>query len=431
MLQISAGDPTFDSHVLGDAYHRYLRVAFLLLPMILLFGYAQRGVAMLRPLTDDSFKLQKLVYRVTSVVSLATLLVMAWVLFTWDSTAKEPLYLFEGISSVPALVMRLNAMLLAIFLIAYLFARLRINNSALERYFQLPSYAESLRKGRRPWIWKWSVDLFALGQRAARLNDPAWQPPSASALWMEYMRLGSTPARLLRSIAFAVPVIALTFYFVFWVQPQPPLTRDPSNAYLIVTSFSFVASILSVALAGDALKLCTAFVEYLQYDFFHWDKRPNRDSYQGLDEYVSNRLCSIEMIMRRTETLRLVIILPAIVLFLQIFARSTLFEGWVWTNASIMIYVYFIGYVFFRSIRLQQAANAARAGILVDLERRKSVLRKGEGWDKMSVQIEDTIKYIQSIRRGAFQPMFDHPIFQAIAWPSTALGLLALLQALL
>jgi hypothetical protein len=87
--------------------------------------------------------------------------------------------------------------------------------------------------------------------------------------------------------------------------------------------------------------------------------------------------------------------------------------------------------VFLRSIRLQQAANAARAGILVDLERRKSELRKGEGWDKMSEQIEDTIKYIQSIRRGAFQPMFDHPIFQAIAWPSTALGLLALLQALL
>jgi hypothetical protein len=148
------------------------------------------------------------------------------------------------------------------------------------------------------------------------------------------------------------------------------------------------------------------------------------------------------MIMRRTETLRLVIILPAIVLFLQIFARSTLFEGWVWTVPVIVIYVYFVAYVFFRSMRLQQAANAARASILVDLERRKSVLsgeapeaspipQEGRGSDKNAGRIEDTIKYIRNIRRGAFQPLLDHPIFQAIAWPSTALGILALSQALL
>jgi hypothetical protein len=146
---------------------------------------------------------------------------------------------------------------------------------------------------------------------------------------------------------------------------------------------------------------------------------------------VADRLCSIEMIMRRTETLRLVIILPAIVLFLQIFARSTLFEGWVWTMPLIVIYVYFISYVFFRSIRLQQAANSARAGILVDLERRKSEISKGEDSEAGTRQVEDTIKYIRSIRRGAFQPVLDHPIFQAIAWPSTALGIMALIQALL
>jgi hypothetical protein len=451
MLLISKTDATPGIQTTSEAsYHRYLRVVFLLAPMILLAWLSLRGVAMLKPLQDRSFRLTKRVYLWSAIVSVLTLILLGSALLAWNSASREPLYLFEGISSVPTLVMRINAMLLAIFLIAYLFARLRINNAALESYFRLPPYEEpgirailrGIRRNQPPWIWKWSVDLYALRHRAARVHNRDWQPPDATDLWIRYRMLGSNSARLLRTLLFAVPVLVLTFYFVFTVQPQPPLTRDPSNAFLIVSSLSVIASILAVVMAGDALKLCTVFVHYLQFDFFHWTTRPQRDSYVHLDDYVADRLCSIEMIMRRTETLRLVIILPAIVLFLQIFARSTLFEGWVWTVPVIVIYVYFIAYVFFRSMRLQQAANAARASILVDLERRKSVLsgeapeaspipQEGRGSDKNAGRIEDTIKYIRNIRRGAFQPLLDHPIFQAIAWPSTALGIIALTQALL
>ena len=51
--------------------------------------------------------------------------------------------------------------------------------------------------------------------------------------------------------------------------------------------------------------------------------------------------------------------------------------------------------------------------------------------EKSLVSTKEVIAHISDLHRGLFKPVMDHPLFQAIAWPSTGLGLLALMQALL
>ena len=79
--------------------------------------------------------------------------------------------------------------------------------------------------------------------------------------------------------------------------------------------------------------------------------------------------------MRRSEVMHLVIIFPFIVLFLQVAARSNLFEGWTWNPGVVTIYGGFAMYLFYRTTRLQQAANRARRNILIDLKRECAKLR--------------------------------------------------------
>lgn len=401
---------------------------------------------------------------------------MAIFLVFWKyNPSFEPLYLFEGISAAPTVIFRVSAIMFSLSLILFIESRVQANGLELSRYFNLregqdeashkPTWLERIRdRIHTSSISEWESELAGKLTRSRRTDQEDWSPPTAQEIWSRYTRLGRFWPRVYR---IALPLLALlvaAFFIAYRIFAEPYLVRYNTfeipglphalNAFDLLILVSVCFSIAAVMLAGDALRLCTVFVRYHEYDFIEWKRLPNRGVYRELSDYAGNRLASVEMIMRRSEVMRMVIIFPFIVLFMQVAARSNLFEGWTWNPGVISIYAGFAIYLFYRTTRLQQAANRARRSVLTDLKRETSNLRmsieaaKARGATRAEIDPEfgsgdikhlerslastrEVITHVNELQRGLFRPVMDHPLFQAIAWPSTGLGLLALLQVLL
>ena len=457
--------PTADWRKPGDVWKKlFSKLLFLLSPILILLVFLVSNRRRV-PLETESHKrryksLTLLIGlgNVVFVASLAGLLVWAF------NASFEPFYIFEGISAAPTVMFRVSAALFAISLIVFIEVRMKFNQRELTRYFGLESsdgasngkLKSHAAKKHSNGITAWEMKLAGMVSRSHRIKHADWTPPTSIEVWSEYNSLGRLTLRARRVIPLFIGILALIYWIAYGLYEQPHLVRyntfidfssvwGPLNGFQIITFASVFFSSLAVLLAGDALRLCTVFVRWQEYDFVDWPKRPDRSVYENLNSYASNRLASVEIIMRRTEVMRQVIILPFIVLFLQVVARSNLFEGWTWNPGILTIYIGFALYLFYRSSRLQQAANRARKNIIVDLEREASNLRintartqsvskktqHGSRDQKHLVSTEEVIRHITELKRGLFRPVMDHPLFQAIAWPSTGLGLLALMQLLL
>lgn len=404
----------------------------------------------------------------------------------------EPFYLFEGISAAPTIMFRVSAGFYALCLIVFIHAQMHGNLIDLADYFKLRDGSQgdgvtAAGKGgrdRHDSIGAWQTELTRLVSRSARAGGIAGRLPTAPEVWARYVRLDRFRNRLRRVLLPLVVIMAVICWVAYIVYSQPHLVRvdtffriGPINGFQVITLGSIALSTCAVLMAGDAMRLSTLLIRWHEYDFVVWPHYPSRSIYKRLYEYPANRLASVELIMRRTEVMRQVIILPFVVLFLQVVARSNLFEGWTWNPGIVSIYAAFAIYLFFCGARLQQAANQARRRIIVDLERHASNLQLGDaglaaeigelntGEDSplmdgaskerraeadrfrkrllqdMALQrsmlkndllgTNEVISYTSELKRGLFRPLLDHPLFQAIAWPSTGLGLLALMQLVL
>ena len=338
----------------------------------------------------------------------------------------EPWPFFEGVSSIPTLILHLTTVVFAYAIIDIAMGRISQAHRDIRNVLRLPSSSGnstwsfrawlkcSLRKKLRsgPWIWVWKRNLSGVRE---------FPEKDAEECWKRYLRYSDWPARVAR-ISIPFVIASLIFVIVFGiVLPAPLLTRHLYWLVDPVRALAILAALFTVFFCSDTLKIGQAILRDLdRHDIGGWIKAPNHD-------YIFRQGRTMELVVRYTESVSPIAVLPFILMFLLIVARSPVFEGWVWTKEVLSLYAGFALYVLVQALRFQFEALRAKEGILDALDKYRFQVA---GDPKESSRLEMVSDRIKGIRRGAFVPWTRNPIFQALLLPSGAYGVVALLNVI-
>lgn len=386
-------------------------------------------------------------YRAATVFGVTSVLVILACLISWRDPAAEPWLLFDGISGIPALVLRTIALVYSIIIGIIAFGRFRQNNFNLATRFGLDTDIADAWPLRPPVAWPglhtWMKHDWSTVSWIRQINDDSrhGQRPvkAANEIWEKYRTLGHPVARLLRSAPHAIVVCFVVLYWYLAGMHEHALMRGWIVTFdLWLTSITGVTVIFVIFLSADAMHLCQAFIRALaRYDVI-WPPMKDDPTFKsmGLDEKVYCRVRCVDMIIYRTEMITPTIIMPFALIFFLLLARTDLFDNWEWSAPLVLVYVALSAFLLVRALLMQREAEQARNRIVMRLRRRKNaMLDEYQGKDmeleKHLEQADSIIEYVLNVRRGAFVPWLQHPIVQAILLPFTGIGAIAILDALL
>lgn len=397
----------------------------------------------------------------------------------------EPLSMLDGVSSWPATLIRIEILVLCICFCFYAYARWAESNYQSERallgasqeskrnVFLEQSLSKYLRRSRKKlriaglklihWnksrvrkrisenkLWRitqWlnQIDNDTVDAEAQRKKgfDPAsLKTKSVSDIWQEYRKLGNWRARIKRITLPTLGLTMLIFYVLIFMTPSPAVNRnsywlaDVLSSDLFILGTAFVA-ILVVILGNDVTRLGAAFIRALrQYDLSAESFDMSR---LGLSSYgnenVDRKVFLLEVIAERTKALTPLVLFPFIIVFMMIFARSSLFEGWRWGFQLIIVYLGIAAYILYGAFLLQREATKSRNKVLGYLN---STTNKLAYWQakpgdekEQNLILQSAIEHVANLNEGAFVVWYKHPIFQSIAVPTSGTSGLLLLQSLM
>lgn len=408
-----------------------------------------------------------------SVAALAAL-----IYFDGESGKGEPFELFAGISIWPTEFCRLFMILLSWVLFILAIISISVSNQKLEAADMLlpdddrhvePSFWERWKqvRDRRIRLWhaasrphrrlmflrplqhclvEWrlfwrartqiSINAWYLEQQ--RRHPPGQREPVAiGPLWNRYRELGRVGNRLWRCLPLAFVYLAfgwcLTLIFgEDFVPYRGPISAATDKTLMVLSNGALVALTFFVV---DATRLCERFIRIVAQRQTSWpatDLITNVVFESGVPLDDLSDFINIQVIARRTETIGKLITYPFILLFIALISGNGYFDNWRWPLQSMLFLGLILAYAVICAFVLRRAAEGARAKSLGRLRRKLSHEHGSNAKNKGAriAQIELMIDEIQSLRRGAFAPWFQHPIVRAILIPFGGVGTVAVLDVL-
>ena len=341
---------------------------------------------------------------------------------------EEPLLFFEGVSSVPTLILHLTTLVFAYGLIHIALGRMHQEHDNIHDQFGLPTncgepqwtfrklLAPTEKKVRRtpPWIWEWQQKLSA---------DKGTPNKQAAKCWNRYLQYNHPHARVARISISAIGTYILLFVILKIFNPfdiDPLLTRDLYWLSDGALYLAILAALVTFFFSNDTLKLGQALLrEVARHDVEGWARVAPNDR-------ITRRLRTMEFVAGYTENVRHIAALPFILMSLLILARNPLFEGWKSTQTVWLVYAGFALCILVRVFLFQREAMQAKGAILKCLNKDRPHLI---AFPKESSRLEIVRDEINEIRKGAFVPWTRHPILQSLLLPSIAYALVALMEA--
>ena len=388
-------------------------VLFVLTPLLLLTIYAFIKKSVLhRKRRSSLYNAHRRVVCV-GVVSFTALIGVAWCL---KYGGYEPWPFLEGVNSVPTLLLRLTVVVFAYALVDIAVGKIRQAHHDIQEEFGLRARWCSSRHGRGNgwWLSRWMRELSGVNQETKEIED----------CWRKYMEYSDWRARLARV---AVPILAvlgvLAFVGLFswnlFPRPDPLLTRHLGEFIGFVRGLAVFATLATVVFCRDTLKLGQAILRELVRYSVRWNNVSQ--------DCISQHSRTMDLIARYTECVAPIAILPFILMFLLILARSSVFEGWIWTRGALSLYAGMGLFVLIQALRFQFQAARAKDAILASLDDYRLEIADDPG---KASRLDAAREKIMGIRRGAFVPWTRHPILQSLFLPFGAYGVLILLDTL-
>ena len=387
-------------------------------PLLVLVAYA---LASKRALPERGAELRRRARGRVARVG-ASMLVLA-VLTAWFLRGFEPWPLLEGVNSLPTLVLYLTTLVYAYSAMEMIGARMAQAKMAIQDGWFPPSgLIDSGGQSahpywrRRSWLSNWRQDV-PRGSRELPAKD-------AEECWRQYLAYSSRGARIARIVPplLASGVVIATVVFI--VSPQVPLlTRSYNELVKWVGFFTTVGVVSAIYFCDDALRLGRAMVrDVARHEVGGWrTKKP--------EDRVDQNWQTMKFLELYTDSVMPVAALPFVLLALLIVARSTLFEGWVWTVQILLLLAGLAVYVALQTLWFQREAVTAKKAVLWCLDRIQ-LGHVGERDEReVATRVEIVKKRIDGIQRGAFGPWTRHPIVHSLLLPSLAYGLVFLLEA--
>ena len=384
-----------------------------------LLGLTVVTFMMTRRLDRRADRFRHRAHRWVSLLGCASSVLLALFIWFYTRPGYEPWPFFEGVSSVPTLVLQITTIVFSISFVAIALGRVAQGDRDASNNFGLPH-----RTAQRivPQLSDWKHSSLFLGKREKKGEKPI------ERIWESYLANSACHARLPRLL---IPVVLVSFIIVFLVVPMdkdPLLSRHLDPFVTSVRGVMIFAVLSTVFFWSDALKLERSFIRDLAWYDIVGLKNEGK-GHEELDAYVSQRWRTMDLVVRRTEIVGPIIVLPFLLLPLLMLARSTVFEGWVWTLTILAIYAVLAVYMLVQALRFQFEADKAKRRILDDLDVHRHKLAVADE-AVQSKRLEMVIKEINDIHEGAFVPWTRHPILQSVALPSGGLGLITLLDLL-
>jgi hypothetical protein len=357
-----------------------------------------------------------LVCGVPLIVFLVALVAQYW-------ASEEPLTFFSGISIWPTEMVRLIALMLAIFFMFKASFDLRANARHIETEF---SFA---RLPATPFRWR---DLGIGSDRWQIKESPGTSRFSAEEAWHAYLCRHKFWPRLIRiGILFTLyGIFALT---VFQLSPQPlPPARGAMafNVDAVVFCLAGAGLLLLSFYVVDAIQLNSNFIRMFGREVTEWGRSVVDKSYRSppLTEEELSAYHEIFFVARRTKVVAPLIWYPLLVLTLVVVARSSLFDNWTWPPGLVLIIGITAAWALGSAMLLRRAAEHLRETALYDLRRFR--LLGQESYIKRRT-FDELMAEIRDLKIGAFAPLSDQPFVRAVLFPGAGLGLLAVAQRLL
>lgn len=347
---------------------------------------------------------------------------------------QEPGPLFDGVSTVPLVVLQITAIVFSVAVVAFANGRMRHARSHVaDRLGQtepdpgprapwaaVPDWRPGKGAGRAAGLRRWISASLVSTWKHDVAGDDRGMVKSAGALWSELLHYGGWWPRFWRVGAGLLAGLALREAYFASVRPQQPLLGQGVTAPGWVEYLLPVMLFWAISYCRDTLRVWQAFIRAVgRFDVvggrLDASRMKNQDAIRGH--------WRMDLLVRCTDLVGPVVILPLILMVLLLLARSTLFDGWNWTPPLVAFHVGLVVYVLFVAIAFQREASHARDAVLDRLRE----VRLGAGEDE-STEIERVMEYVRSRRDGAFVPWAQHPILQTVALPLGSVALITLLE---
>jgi hypothetical protein len=340
-----------------------------------------------------------------------------------DQEAGEPFSLHDGVSIWPSQLLRGTVIVLAFVFIVRIRKRLRHACEEIERSFynllaprthvvytsvpMLP-HPELLSRFARlaqwcRWDMPWSVHSWSLGELSAEPAD----------IWVEY-RKQLKPLYLGVRVLWWSIIFFLVGRFIMALYGQP-VTPFRGNVVWQVNQWVLFAAvpmlIVVIFLVLDLTRTTSVFVRKLV------TKELGCAS-------PTDCLNKLQLVARLTARIDVFVYYPATLMGLMLLARAEYFDNWNFPIGLAIVVGVGAAYVVASAIRLRASSEEARRLVMSELsERRLAGLQPAS-----SQQLDQIMATIGTLREGAFLPYAELPVFRAVALPSGAYGLFAVME---
>ena len=336
---------------------------------------------------------------------------------------EEPLAFFSGISIWPTEMMRLIAVMLAIFFMFKASFDLRANAKRIETEFAFAPLPLT------PFRWR---DLGIGFERWQMKEPPRVIRFSAEDAWHTYLCRNKFWPRFIR-IGILFVLYSIFAFAILHLFRQPLSPARGETAFQIDNTVFYLAGVGLLLLSFyvvDAIQLNSNFIRMFAREVTKWSREVVEQSHRQppLTEKELSAYNEIFFVAQRTQVVAPLIWYPFVVLTLMIVARLSVFDNWTWPASLVLIYAIIAAWVLGSAILLRRAAEQLRETALNDVRRFRLLGQESEA--KRQV-FDELMAEIRDLKMGAFAPLTEQPFIRAALFPGAALGLLAVGQRLL
>lgn len=251
------------------------------------------------------------------------------------------------------------------------------------------------------------------------LNKPSYQENYGSRLWLEYHSYGLLGHRVTRVVAiwlfFAIIETLLVYVLPPWPLPCRGSTTCGWASWTGVLSFTIIMLLLFFIL--DAVRLNFFWIHKLRK---HHPLLASEISRQpARNDLLESFEDMVEMVAERTQAVDKLIYYPMLCIMLMLFSKITYFDNQDLPLSKGITFGAAISFLFFSGFMLRHEANQLRLSI------RKKVQNMTVNADYAGDRKNDTLTRLDTIDEGAFQPMFEQPVMQALLIILASVGLFA------
>lgn len=348
---------------------------------------------------------------------------------------QEPGPLFDGVSTVPMVTLQITTIVFAVAVVAFANGRMRhaLSHVAGRLGGTEPDHGlPALRAAVRDWragngagvravlSWRWISGSLVSTWKYDVAGADKGSRKKAADLWSDVRHYSRWGPRFCRIGAGLLVGLALREMYFASVRLEQPLL---GQAVTVPGWLVWVLPIMlfwAISYCRDTLGTWQAFIRAVgRFDVIGGKMEKGRMQSQA----AIRGHWSMDLLVRCTDLVGPVVVLPLILMVLLLLARSTLFDGWNWTPPLVAFHVGLAVYVLFVAIAFQREASHARTAVLDRLREARLGAEAGE-----ATEIENVMEYIRSRRDGAFVPWTQHPILQTLVLPLGSVALITLLE---